>query len=157
MSIYVYYITLNNICIKKIYMILLQRVNIRSKRWIMKKQKNDLIIIIILILVALISWLVIGKLYYSTGAYAEIVLDGNVEKTLSLNQNTEYKIETKDSINVIEIKDGKVIMKSADCPDKLCVKQGTISKNGQSIICLPNKTVVRIVSDLDSNVDAHTN
>ena len=49
--------------------------------------------------------------------------------------------------NVLVIKDGNVCISNADCPDGLCVKQGTISKANESIICLPNKLVVRIVED----------
>ena len=30
----------------------------------------------------------------------------------------------------------------ADCPDQLCVKQKAVSKNKESIICLPNKVVI---------------
>jgi hypothetical protein len=47
-------------------------------------------------------------------------------------------------------------MIDADCPDKLCEKQGKISKNGQSIICLPNKIVIKINSDTDTDVDARS-
>ncbi len=38
-------------------------------------------------------------------------------------------------------------MDKADCPDKLCVKQGKISKSGESIICLPHKVVVKISAE----------
>ena len=42
------------------------------------------------------------------------------------------------------IRDGKADVTEADCPDKLCVLQGKISRSGQTIICLPNKTMVTI-------------
>lgn len=42
-------------------------------------------------------------------------------------------------------------MQSANCPDKLCVKQGKISDIG-SIVCLPNKVIIEI--DRNSDVDA---
>ncbi|RMD52572.1 MAG: NusG domain II-containing protein, partial [Nitrospirae bacterium] len=42
--------------------------------------------------------------------------------------------------NIIEIKDGKVRMAYANCPYKLCVKQGWIRKG--AIICLPHKVFV---------------
>lgn len=45
-------------------------------------------------------------------------------------------------------------MTSADCPDHLCVKQKAISKGGESIICLPNKVVVTVKSDMKSDIDS---
>ena len=47
-----------------------------------------------------------------------------------------------------------VYMESANCPDKLCVKQGVIRDGTVPIVCLPNKVVVRIEgrdSDLDGS------
>ena len=44
-------------------------------------------------------------------------------------------------------------MEDADCPDKLCIKQGKIDSNGQKIVCLPNKTVVEIRSEKESEDD----
>ena len=45
-----------------------------------------------------------------------------------------------------EIKDGYVTMTEADCPDHLCMKQKRISKTGGTIVCLPNRVVLEIVS-----------
>ena len=45
-------------------------------------------------------------------------------------------------------------MYSANCNDALCVKQGNISKVGQTIICLPHKLIIEIKGDeLDSKDD----
>ena len=59
--------------------------------------------------------------------------------------------------NVLMIKDGRAQMKSADCPDQICVRQKAISKEGESIICLPNKVVVSIVGGEEKELDAVTN
>ena len=47
--------------------------------------------------------------------------------------------------NKVRIEHDGVYMDNANCPDKLCVHQGRISRTGQSIICLPNKIIVEIV------------
>ena len=47
-------------------------------------------------------------------------------------------------------------IKDATCPDKLCQKQGHISKNGQQIICLPNQVIVEIISYQNNDIDAST-
>ena len=46
----------------------------------------------------------------------------------------------------IEIKEKKVRVVSSPCPQKMCVKMGWRSKNGDTIVCVPNKVVVKIVS-----------
>ena len=45
-------------------------------------------------------------------------------------------------------------MKEAGRPDKLCVKQGEISKAGESIICLPNRIIVSVEGGEESGIDA---
>ena len=42
------------------------------------------------------------------------------------------------------IEDGAARMEDADCPDQICVRQGKIRAQGETIICLPNRVVVRI-------------
>lgn len=53
--------------------------------------------------------------------------------------------------NTIVIKNGAVRMENADCPDKLCVKQGNIYDSSKDIVCLPNKVVIKVSkpSDID--------
>ncbi len=48
-------------------------------------------------------------------------------------------------------------MVKADCPDQLCVNQKPVSKNHESIICLPNRVVVEVESKEESEYDAVTN
>lgn len=83
-----------------------------------------------------------------TGDYVNVSVDGKNIARFSLNVDRLYDI---DGHNKLEIKDGYANMIDANCPDGLCVKMGKINKNGQSIICLPNKTVIEVVSDSKSN------
>ena len=53
---------------------------------------------------------------------------------------------------VLVIKDGKAEMKSAICPDKICVKHRPIDKSGQTIVCLPEKIVVKIIAEGEEKV-----
>ena len=48
--------------------------------------------------------------------------------------------------NVLVIENGAVHMESASCPDKLCVKQGTKSQVGETIVCLPHRLVATVIS-----------
>ena len=42
---------------------------------------------------------------------------------------------------------------TADCPDKLCVRQGALDRNGV-IVCLPNRVVVRVSTESGADYDA---
>ena len=54
-------------------------------------------------------------------------------------------------ITLFLIDSGSVYMKSACCENNTCVKQGKISKEGESIICLPNKVVITVIIDGEDN------
>ena len=84
-----------------------------------------------------------------------VKVDGEEKGTYRLSE--EQTIEINGGTNILQIKEGKADMTEADCPDKLCVHQKAISKDGESIICLPNQVVVEIESSESSEYDAVTN
>ena len=49
--------------------------------------------------------------------------------------------------NRLIIRDGEAWLSSADCPDRLCVKQGRISHTNESIVCLPHRVTIRITGE----------
>ena len=48
-------------------------------------------------------------------------------------------------------------MVSADCPDQVCVNQKPASRNGETIVRLPNKVVVEIRGGQEAEVDQVAN
>ena len=74
---------------------------------------------------------------------------GEVFDSCPLNQEKTITVPQGNHLNKVIIKDGKVQMEEATCHNQLCVKQGTISKVHQRIICIPNRVVVEIVSSTD--------
>ena len=109
-----------------------------------KKYIADIILVISLVILTLVTSIFIYKKQTSNKIYVEVSIDGEITNKYSIDENIEIMIKTG---NMLVIKDGNVCISNADCPDDLCVKQGTISKANESIICLPNKLVVRIVED----------
>ena len=104
----------------------------------------DIILVISLVILTLVTSIFIYKKQTSNKIYVEVSINGEFTNKYSIDENIEIMLKTG---NVLVIKDGNVCISNADCPDGLCVKQGTISKANESIICLPNKLVVRIVED----------
>lgn len=113
----------------------------------MKLKKLDYLIIVVLALFTITSF--VGTIINSNRKYNEkyvqIEVDGKLYKTYPLlNHEETIKIKTKLGENLIEIKEGKVHILDADCPDKVCIKDGYISEPGQILVCLPNKVVVEV-------------
>ena len=109
-----------------------------------KKYIADIILVISLVILTLVTSIFIYKKQTSNKIYVEVSINGEITNKYSIDENIEIMLKTG---NVLVIKDGNVCISNADCPDGLCVKQGTISKVNEAIISLPNKLVVRIVED----------
>lgn len=118
-----------------------------------KKQRNDIILIAALLAVAGIAF---GVLQFTKtgGGYAVVVQDGREVAAYPLNEEITVTFTTPTGgYNTLVISGGKADVTEADCPDKLCVNQHSISYNGETIVCLPNKLVVKIVSETEADVD----
>lgn len=115
--------------------------------------KNDVIFISFLAVfcIAVCVWVYKGGAV--EGSNIMITVDGKEYGTYSLLEDQTITIEEGESRNIIEIKGGKAYMKDASCPDQLCVDQNEISFDKEAIICLPNKVVITVISDVESDVD----
>lgn len=119
----------------------------------MTKRKNDIILAALVIAFTALLWLGI-RLTQSEGASVVITVDGELFGEYPLDTDAEIRIGDADSYNLLFIKDGQAQIIEASCPDKLCVNQGKISFDGQSVICLPNKVVVEVKGGEKSDYDA---
>lgn len=117
-----------------------------------KKLKNDIILAVIVIAVAAVGLLLLN-IFKTEGSFAVIKIDGKETERYPLSVNTEVVIETGDNgRNTLVIEDNKAFMKDANCPDKICEGHSKISYKGETIVCLPHKVVIEIVTD-DTTVD----
>ena len=119
-------------------------------------KKADIYIIALTTLFAIGFYLTTLLMAQAPAALVVITVNGKEYQTIPLNQNKTVRIAQNGHVNVMEVKDGKVRMLSADCPDKLCVKQGDIVATRQAIVCLPNRVVLTIVGK-NSKMDAISN
>ncbi len=118
----------------------------------MKIFKKDILIILLLILISLGIYLFNSK-FSEKGNEAEVMVDGKLFGRYTLDENGKYEIYNGDSYNILVIKDGTAKISEASCKNQICVNHNAISKNNESIICIPNKIVVKIISENDDNID----
>ncbi|WP_027702670.1 NusG domain II-containing protein [Metaclostridioides mangenotii] len=125
-------------------------------------KKMDIVIIVFLIVLSFVPNIIFAKSsifanYDST--YASITLDGKNYDNIPLSSfNGEKVIEIEDKEhkgykNKILIKDNTVKMIEANCSDKVCIRQGSISKVGQNIACLPHKLIIEIKGEEKDSSD----
>ena len=74
---------------------------------------------------------------------AYIYSNGKLVKTVELNKLKEDVIFTVGGNTVLAQKN-KISVIKANCPDKLCVKQGAVSNGAYPLVCLPNRLEIRI-------------
>ena len=88
------------------------------------------------------------------GLMIEAVRDGRVVLLGSLSEMGGSMMTFGEPGNFNEIAIGEgVRMVSADCPGGDCLRAGEISKNGEMIVCVPNRLVIRLVSSQRPEVD----
>ena len=77
---------------------------------------------------------------------ADVYVDGKLVYTVDLSRVDapyEYELVTPYGVNVLYVQKGEIRIKSADCADELCVRQG-VATAGKPVVCLPHRLVVRL-------------
>ena len=127
-----------------------EKITIKSEKRHMTKK--DILLVIIIVVVAVMSFLLHMIVGGKGAGCVTVKVQGEITGVYSLSEDRQIKING--GTNILQIRNGSADMIQADCPDKLCVNQKAISKNGESIICLPNKVVVTVDSSENSEFDA---
>jgi hypothetical protein len=117
-------------------------------------KKKDIILGIGIIAVALLMLLVLQINRGEEGNRIQVILDGKIYGTYSLEKDQVIEIEEGSFYNKIRVEDGKAYMEEANCPDGYCEEQGKISRHTQTIVCLPHKLVVEVL-EADNDTKAN--
>lgn len=110
------------------------------------KLKNDIILIGVLLLVAAAGLFVFKLMNSEPGATVRVSADNQVYGEYPLTEDRVVEIPGHIGTCVLEITGGTAQMKSADCPNQICVHHASISNTGETIICLPNRVSVEIIN-----------
>lgn len=106
-----------------------------------RKIRNDIIFIAALVLISALVGL--GFYFFRTGGDAvRVTVDGELYGEFSLDEDRTVEIASSGGYNVLVIKNGEAYVESASCPDGICAAHKPISRDGESIVCLPNKVVI---------------
>ena len=127
----------------------------------MKKKINkyDIILIAVIIIINVFLILRSGRNAVKDNSKIAYIYSNNTlvrEYVLTDDFKEEYIVETENGFNVLHIENGEIWIHDASCPDKLCIYQGKISQDGEIIVCLPNKLLVKITDSENNEIDLIT-
>ncbi len=120
-------------------------------------RKTDLIIPAAGLLAAILIYLipVFGAPVSDAAGEAVVTVGGEFYASYPLSQDTDVVIPgVKGFNNHLVIRNGEADIIDALCPDKICVHERKISRDGETLVCLPNRVVVEIRSGKEDGFDA---
>ena len=81
------------------------------------------------------------------GGVARINVDGQDVRTIEaadLAKSGQFELEANGFHYKIEYANGQVRIKTADCPDQVCVQTGWVSRLGQVAACVPGHLILSV-------------
>lgn len=108
-------------------------------------QKGDWLAVAVTLMLAMAVFLTFLPRETMDVPVAEVYLDGTLVRKVSLDVPQEFTV-TGEYTNTVTVCDGKIAVISSDCPGGDCIHSGWIGTSGRSIVCLPNRMEIRIVS-----------
>lgn len=116
--------------------------------------RRDLILLAVFLLIGGAALLFQLARPAAAGGVAEVSVDGELVAALPLSEDGEMVVEGYGGgENTLVIRDGEADIVAATCPDGVCVRHRPVSREGESIICLPNRVVVTICGGKEAAVD----
>lgn len=115
----------------------------------MKKflNKRDCMLIMAVLFMAAVSLLAVLLFWGGSGQIIRITVDGELFGEYSLSDDQTVEVAGPYGKNSIVIEHGAAYMDGADCPDKYCMRYAPISKENETIICLPHRLVVEVTEE----------
>ena len=110
----------------------------------MGRHRNDLALALAVLALAAVLWLFTRP--GGSGAWVVVTVDSVEVGRYALEEDAAVTIGEAD-YNVLEISGGQAAVVAANCADHTCVRTGWISREGETIVCLPHRLVVRIQGD----------
>ena len=111
-----------------------------------RKNRNDVLFIAVLLLIVALA----GAAFFflrGEGDSVTVSVDGKHYGTYPLRTALTLSIRTGEGDtqeNLLVIRDGHAYVESATCPDGICAAHKPISREGESIVCLPHRVVITV-------------
>ena len=102
------------------------------------------ILLIAVLLVVCGGLSIVTMMPKEASSYAEISSQGKLVRVVDLMIDQEFQIGSGDHSNTVTVRDGKIAVTEATCPDHYCMKRG-FCNSGSDIVCLPNRLIIHFL------------
>ena len=112
-----------------------------------KKILGRVEVIVFLAALAVLAALLLRGGDAPSGQIAYLSVRGEQVMALDLSTASDQVISLREAHGVpaeLEIRDGKIRFINVECPDHTCMRTGWVHLDGQSAVCMPNRTAVVI-------------
>ena len=101
-----------------------------------------------------LSFFTFQRLSREKGALAVVYVNGERTAEYPLSEDTTVTLTAPNGgYNLLVISGGCADVTEASCPDGICVRARAAQYEGDTIVCLPNKTEIRIEGAASSDID----
>lgn len=114
-------------------------------------KKSDFLLAGALLLAAGVLYLLLAP--RGPGAWVVVSRDGAEWGRYPLDRDATAAIGGEER-NVLQISGGRAFVAEANCGDQTCVRSGAISREGEVIVCLPHRVVIRVEGGGSRGLDA---
>lgn len=112
--------------------------------------KNDIKLISFTLVLILIS-LIIINITKEKGNTAIVYYENKEVLKIDMNIDKEYTVQGLLGDVIIEVKEHQIRVKKENSPNHICSKEGYIKDSSRTLVCLPNKIIIKITNDNSSN------
>ena len=118
-----------------------------------KKLRNDIILIISLIVVTCISLVIILSTRTKKNLVAKVYVQNEMVEVIDLSKKEERDYEIKGLKGIVHIhtRDGAIAVTESNCPHQDCVHMGYVRETNRPIICAYNAVYIVIEGNNNPN------
>ncbi len=119
------------------------------------KLRNDIILILSLLLVAAVTLIVLLTRTTPGKKTAHISVSNQEVEVIDLskNEDKEYLINGTNGVLHVHTHEGAIAVIESNCPHQDCVHMGYISEAGRSIVCIYNQVIITIDGEPINDVE----
>ena len=114
----------------------------------------DKLLIICLILLGVAGLIILSQMKGETNTVV-VLVSGEEVMRVPLDRDQTFSVDGPLGATDIEVKGRRVRVLDSPCTKKICVNTGWIDKAYQTIVCAPNRVVIRLTGG-DNEIDGIT-